>query len=99
MRRILLILTVTLTGCATALTTQGASVVLVQNRTDHNCTFIDTVSGSNTDGKDMAHDADGAMNQLRNKASQINANAVRVLSINSNEDGTTVIGEALKCNF
>ena len=99
MRYLPLIALTVLTGCATALTPQGASVILVESRADNQCSFIGTVSGSNTMGMSMAHDADGAINQMRNKASHVNANAVRVISINSNESGTTAVGEALRCKL
>ena len=72
---------------------------MVDRQSDYKCSFIGTVTGSNMMGSDMAHDAEGALNQVRNKAALMNANAVRIVHINSSVDGTTVVGEALKCNF
>jgi uncharacterized protein YbjQ (UPF0145 family) len=94
---ILLITFAVLTGCATALTPQGAAIVMVDNQ--HDCSFIGSVTGSNAMGMGRAHDADGALNEMRNKASQMGANAVQVISITSNSNDTVAIGKALKCNF
>ena len=88
-----------LTGCATALTESGSSVRLVQMQSDHNCEFVATVTGSNSMGNSTAHDAEGAMNQLRNKAANMGANAVRVISVSTTAETTTTVGEALNCQF
>jgi uncharacterized protein YbjQ (UPF0145 family) len=88
-----------LSGCATALTEQGAKVRLVQTQSEHNCSFVATVTGSNSMGNSTAHDAEGAMNQLRNKAANLGANAVRVINVSTTEAVTTTVGEALNCQF
>ncbi len=46
-----------------------------------------------------AHDAEGAMNEIMNKAAKAGANAIRVVNIDSNIDTTVVVGEALNCQF
>ncbi len=94
-----LFLTFILFGCATALTESGTKVRLVQMQSDFDCSFVGTVTGSNSMGNTTAHDAEGAMNQLRNKAANIGANAVRVLSVSFSEAVTTTVGEALNCQF
>jgi uncharacterized protein YbjQ (UPF0145 family) len=50
-------------------------------------------------GNSTAHDAEGAMNELRNKAASYGANAVRVINIDSSPVVTTAVGEALNCKF
>lgn len=91
--------TVILSGCATALTPQGASVRLVDNQSDHKCVFVATVTGSNSMGNSTAHDAEGALNQVRNKAAKLGANAVRIINVSTTIEVTTVVGEALNCEF
>jgi uncharacterized protein YbjQ (UPF0145 family) len=72
---------------------------MVDNEHDHSCSFIGSVTGSNSMGMGRAHDADGALNEMRNKAFQMGANAVQVISVNSNSNDTVAIGKALKCNL
>ena len=86
-------------GCAASLTQQGTKVRLIDKQTDYKCTFVGTVTGSNSMGNTTAHDAEGAMNELRNKAAQQGANAVRVINIDSTAMQTTAVGEALNCIF
>jgi uncharacterized protein YbjQ (UPF0145 family) len=84
-------------GCATQLTPEGSSVRLVSDTAK--CKFIGTVTGSNSMGSSTAQDADGAMNQLRNKAAAMGANAVKIINIDSNSEVTTAVAEALDCDF
>lgn len=86
-------------SCATPLTEQGSSVRLVQDQADFDCSFVGTVSGSNSLGSSTAHDTDGALNQVRNKAGSMGANAVRVINIDTRPEMTTVAAEALDCKF
>lgn len=98
MKRLFVIAPIILTfGCATQLTPQGSSVRLVSDTTG--CDFIGTVSGSNSAGSSTAHDADGAMNELRNKAAAMGANAVKIINVDSDNVATTAIAEALSCDF
>lgn len=84
-------------GCATQLTPEGTSVRLVNDNAE--CEFVGTVSGSNSMGMSTAHDAEGAMNTLRNKAAKMGANAIRVINVDSNSEVTTAVAEALLCKF
>lgn len=90
---------VIISGCAASLSQQGSQVRLVDKQTDYSCVFVATVTGSNSMGNSTAHDADGAMNELRNKAASYGANAVRVINIDSSAMVTTAVGEALNCKF
>lgn len=87
-----------LTACATQLTAQGNSVAIVDRQADYGCKFVGTVTGSNMMGNTMAHDAEGALNQLRNKAAALGANAIRILNVNSDSAGTAASAEALICS-
>lgn len=86
-------------ACATALTPRGNNVRVVDSQSTHNCTFVGTVTGSNTMGNTMADDAEGALNEMRNKAAEMGANAIRVLNVNSRMAGTAASAEALTCRF
>ena len=98
MKRLFVIAPIILTfGCATQLTLEGSSVRLVNDATG--CDFVGTVSGSNSMGMSTAHDADGAMNALRNKAAAMGANAVKIINVDSNSEVTTAVAEALNCGL
>jgi uncharacterized protein YbjQ (UPF0145 family) len=94
-----IILIISIQGCAARLTSEGMRVRLVESQVAHNCVFVGTVTGSNSMGNTTAQDADGALNELRNKAARLGANAVRVISISSSAIVTTTVGEALICEF
>ena len=86
-------------GCATQLTDQGARVRLVDSQANYKCEFIATVTGSNSMGNNKAHDSQGAMNEMRNRAAELGANAVRLINLDVTYETTTALGEALKCEF
>ena len=92
-------LMILISGCATALTPEGSKVRLVDNQAQYNCKFVGTVTGSNSLGNTTAHDTDGALNEARNKASTLGANALRILNIDTTPETTTVAAEALNCEF
>jgi len=98
MTRLLVLVSISFVfGCATQLTTEGSSVRLVSDSAE--CDFVGTVSGSNSMGSSTAHDADGAMNELRNRAVAMGANAVKIINVDSNSEVTTAVAEALNCDF
>ena len=88
-----------LSGCAAQLTMQGQQVRIIDKQSDYKYEFIDTVTGSNSMGNTRAHDSQGAINEMRNSAAEIGANAVRLLNLDVTPGTTTALGEALKCNF
>ena len=93
-----LVVLVFLFACSIELTKEGEKVRLVSPKERDNCTFIAVVTGSMSTGVTSAGDADGAMNETRNKAAQLGANGLRVLNMQSNDSGSTVTAEALKCD-
>ncbi len=98
MRKSLLLMPAILAlGCAAELTTEGSSVRIVDDKSS--CEFLGTVTGFNSMGGNMAHNTEGAMNDLRNKAAQMGANAVKMIDVETVPQGTTALGEALSCNF
>jgi uncharacterized protein YbjQ (UPF0145 family) len=88
-----------LTGCVTALTTGGAQVRIVSEQERAACKFIGTVSGSMSLGARTAGDADSALNEARNKAANLGANAIRIINMDSNEYVSTATAEALRCEL
>jgi uncharacterized protein YbjQ (UPF0145 family) len=87
------------TGCIVKPTLESKSIRIVDKQTDYKCKFITTVTGSGSMGWTTAHDAEGAMNEVRNDAAKAGANAIRIININSDMDTTVVVAEALKCKF
>ena len=90
---------ISLAGCATQLTEQGQKVRIIDRQSDYECEFINTVTGSNAMGNTKAHDSQGAMNEIRNNAANLGANAIRLLNLDVTSAATTALGEALKCKF
>jgi uncharacterized protein YbjQ (UPF0145 family) len=84
-------------GCATELTVEGSSVQIVDDKS--NCEFLGTVTGFQTGGGSMDRNTDSAMNDLRNEAAQMGANAVKMIDVDVVPQGTTALGEALYCTF
>jgi len=94
---LLLIPAILVLGCATELTIKGSSVQIVDDKSS--CEFLGTVIGSNQGGASMASNTDSAMNDLRNKAAQMGANAVKMIDVDTVPQGSTALGEALHCTF
>ncbi len=97
MMRVLLLLSLfAVQGCVTQLTPEGSSVRIASESDE--CEFIGTVSASNSMGMSTADEAEGALNELRNKAADMGANAVRIINMDSDMAVTTALAEALKCD-
>ena len=84
-------------GCAAELTIEGSSVQFVDDKSG--CEFLGIVTGFNRGGGSIPRNTEGAMNDLRNKAAQMGANAVKITDIDTVPEGTTTLGEALNCTF
>jgi len=80
-------------------TAESKLVRLVDKQTDYKCKFITTVTGSGSMGWTTAHDAEGAMAEVRNDAARAGANAIRVVNVDSNMQTSVVVAEALNCEF
>ena len=95
MKRILLLSLFGVAGCVTELTPEGSSVRIVSDSEE--CEVLGTVSASNSMGMSTAEEAEGALNGMRNKAAEMGANAVRIITVDSNMEVSTALGEALNC--
>jgi hypothetical protein len=56
------------------------------------------LGGSNSRGPSTGAGAEGALNEVRNRADQLGANAIRVISVDSDELSRTAVAEALSRN-
>jgi Domain of unknown function (DUF4156) len=86
-------------ACTTPITSQGNTVRIVENSTEHDCSFLSTVTGFDTLGANAGRESENAMNEARNRAAQAGANAIRILHMQTTFQGTTVTAEALRCQF
>lgn len=101
----ILYLVIFLASCSTQLTKRGATVrIVTENEKEKYCSFIDIVTTSDEFGWSGAHDRENAMNKARNKVSELNGNAMRIISSDSISSGqydleAIVQVEALSCDF
>ena len=86
-------------ACSTALTAKGSTVRIVEDKSEHDCRFISTLSAFDTFGANTGRESENALNELRNKAAEIDANGVKILHMETTFQGTSVSAEALRCNF
>jgi hypothetical protein len=84
------------TGCVVQ-PKQGSEMIRVVSSAD-DCEFLGTVTGSGSTGWTYAHDAEGAINDARNKALELGANAI-LLDTDTTMFGVTAVVQALKCPF
>lgn len=96
MRKSILLVPVILTlGCTVGLTKDGSSLQIVNDTS--NCEFLGTVTGFHQGGGSIPRNTEGAMNDLRNEAAQMGANALKINDVDTVPQGTTTLGEALIC--
>ena len=96
---IMFLISVLLQGCAVSLNEHGKRVALVDDKERNSCNFLAVVTGVNSLGYNTAHDAEGAMNEVRNNAAQIGGNAIKMIDIDVTPFSTTAVAEALWCDF
>ena len=82
------------------LTREGSLVkVITAEQKQSICREIGLVTGSETMGHSTSHDLLSAMNKARNKVAELGGNAMRVISTSSDRFVSTVLVEALLCDF
>ena len=86
-------------ACSTALTSQGTAIRIVEDKNAQPCKFVGTVSAFDTLGASTGHESQNALNEARNKAAQLGANAIKILHMQTTFQGTSVTAEALQCQF
>ena len=95
----IILITTSIIGCVVQPTAQSKAVRVVDDQSDYSCSFVSVVTGSGSLGWTTAHDAEGAMAEVRNRAASAGANAIRVINVDSNMETTVVVAEALDCKF
>ncbi len=84
-------------GCSTALTTQAQLVRQIPTETKTICNFLGPVSGIELFGLTTAHDADSALNKVRNEVAIRGGNAFVLTNMVSSDDGTNALADAYLC--
>jgi uncharacterized protein YceK len=91
---------VCLAGCATPLTKQGAQVRMTnQYQEVAQCKFLGQIESSSHWGGSAATGVafDSAMNQLKNKASQMGGDTIKTQMISNTMGGTRMVGDVYSC--
>ena len=88
-----------LCSCSTTLAPDGTLVRIIDDKSKYQCRFIAVVSAFDTLGATAGHESENAMNEARNKAAQLGANAIKIIHMQTTFQGTTVTAEALHCDF
>ena len=88
-----------LSACTTALSQQGSALRIVEEKEANDCEFIGTVSAFDTMGASTGHESQNALNEARNKAAKLGANAIKIVHMQTTFQGTSVTAEALTCKF
>ena len=96
MLRLSLVL-ILLTGCTTALTSQGRQVRQIPAQVVPACEFLGIVSGRSSLGFDAAADADNALNEVRNTVAELGGNAFVLNQSVATLDGSSAQAEAYRC--
>lgn len=85
-----------LSACVTQPKTGSESLRIVGD--DHGCEVITNVTGSGAWGRSRADAAEGAVNQVKNRATAAGANAIYFEDIDPRFWGSTVFAKALHCS-
>jgi hypothetical protein len=89
-----------LSSCAAALSGPGSHVQTVTDwQRECCCEFIEIVTASPEWGVRTGQEAESAIYAARSCVAELGGNAMRILDIDSGRWGTTVVAEALKCDF
>ena len=87
-------------GCTTTLSGQGAAIRILEDKERYNCEYIEEVTGRNSPSSDADDNLEGAMNDVRNRAAAVGANAIHILNSHElHKKDAVVFAEAMKCQF
>ena len=79
------------------LTEEGRMVRQIKADWATKCEFLGVINASFSSGIDITRDRRGALNDIRNRISQINGNAFVITDISSSKWGTAIQADAYKC--
>lgn len=91
--------TLLLQGCVTQMKPESSNVRVINDPDKYDCEFIGMATGSASMGWTTAHDAEGAFNEVMNKAAEKGANAIVISDSDSSSFQTTAVATAYVCNF
>lgn len=86
-------------GCTTSLSYQGEKVRIIEGNEGYQTKFLGTVSGFDTLGISTGAESENALNEVRNKAAALGANAIKIIHMQTTIQGTSVTAEALLVDF
>ena len=86
-------------GCVVQPTKEGNMVRVVTEKESEGCEYLGLVTGSGSMGWTPAHDSEGALNEVRNRAAQLGANAILFITMDATIWGSSTSAKALKCKF
>lgn len=90
---------IVLQSCVTQLTPGGNNVRVITDPEKYGCEFISVATGSASMGWTTAHDAEGAFNEVMNKAAEQGANAIVIGNSDSTSAQTTAVVTTYLCDF
>jgi len=85
-------------GCTTKLTKDGAKVIKLKKNMIKNCKYIDMVRASESGGLTSEDDANGVINQIKNKVAKLGGDAYFPTKGRVGLFGANAIVDAYKCN-
>ncbi|HHI69786.1 MAG TPA: DUF4156 domain-containing protein [Rhodobacteraceae bacterium] len=85
------------TGCSTELTPQAQLVRQIPAEIKTNCKFLGPVTGMELFGWSTAHDAESALNKVRNEVAKRGGNAFVLTKMTSDYDGASALADAYLC--
>ena len=86
-------------GCTTPLTQNGSTIRIIERKEGYQFKFLGTVSGFDTMGISTGAESGNALNEVRNKAAALGANAIKIVHMQTTFQGTSVTAEALLVEF
>ena len=95
----IVIFALTIQGCVEIPIGDSNVVRTIDEDSDFNCEHLGFVSGEGPMGWTTAHDAEGALHEVENKAVRLGGNAIRVINMDSNVTSTVITADVYKCEF
>ena len=86
-----------MSACGTDLSSQGAAVRQISLQGSEGCTFVGPVTGYEAFGLSAVHNAQSALNKVRNDVAILGGNAFVLSQTISDENGTVSHADAYRC--
>lgn len=97
MRFLFIISMLAIAACSTELTPQAQLVRQIPAETKSSCKFLGPVSGTEMLGLTTAHDAESALNKVRNEVALRGGNAFVLSNMTTRLDATNAQADAYSC--